>query len=89
MSNPVLIKQLSQEEEAAELNLEFSKRYPWYKESDYFLRCLEENRGGKRITLIAYDAGDLAGCCRLLFASAYPPFYESRIPMSTAFIPSA
>lgn len=71
---------MSREEEAAELNLASSQRYPWYKESDYFSRCLEENRSATRITLMAYDAGDLAGCCHLLFASDYPPFYESRIP---------
>jgi len=76
----ITIRQLSHAEEARVLNEQFALRYPWYTSGDYYDRCLQENREGKRITLLAYDAGELAGCCHLLYESKYPPFRERRIP---------
>jgi len=45
-----------------------------------FLKCLEENLEGKRITLMAFYEGILAGCCHLLFTSNYPFFENKKIP---------
>lgn len=79
MTNPISIKQLSTIQEASLLAIELPKRYPWYS-SDYFFRCLEDNIQEKRITLIAYYEGMLAGCCHLLFTSDYPHFIRENIP---------
>lgn len=80
MTNPISIKQLSTREEASVLDVEFSKRYPWYTSKDYFYKCLEENDQGSRVTLLAYFEGTLAGCCHLLLASDYPNFKRDNIP---------
>lgn len=80
MSNQITIRQLSNHEEVSLLDFEFSQRYPWYTSNDYFYRCLEENVEGKRVTLMAYYAGMLAGCCHLLFTSDYPYFNKDNIP---------
>ncbi|WP_025685680.1 GNAT family N-acetyltransferase [Paenibacillus maysiensis] len=80
MSNQITIRQLSNHEEVSLLDFEFLKRYPWYTSNDYFYKCLEENIEGKRVTLMAYYAGTLAGCCHLLFASDYPYFKKGNIP---------
>jgi len=76
----ITIRQLSHAGEARLLDEQFALRYPWYQSGDYYGRCLRENDEGKRITLLAYDAGELAGCCHLLFESRYPPFRERHIP---------
>ena len=80
MSNQITIRQLSNHEEVSLLDFEFSKRYPWYTSNDYFNKCLEENIEGKRVTLMAYYVGMLAGCCHLLFSSDYPYFKDGNIP---------
>lgn len=80
MSNQITIRQLSNHEEVSLLDFEFSKRYPWYTSNDYFNKCLEENIEGKRVTLLAHYADELAGCCHLLFSSDYPYFKDGNIP---------
>ncbi len=80
MTSTLQIRSLSSEAEKDLLHAEFSKRYPWYTSNDYFDNCLEENRQGRRVTLLAYEAGRLAGCCHLLFASEYPNFRTEDIP---------
>ncbi|CAM3949523.1 GNAT family N-acetyltransferase [Cohnella lubricantis] len=80
MTRPILIRQLTNHEEASLLDVEFSKRYPWYTSKDYFYKCLEENKQGFRVTLLAYYQGILAGCCHLLLASEYPNFNRDNIP---------
>ncbi|KOP69174.1 GCN5 family acetyltransferase [Bacillus sp. FJAT-18019] len=62
------------------MDVEFSKRYPWYTSNDYFYKCLEENTQGSRVTLMTYFEETLAGCCHLLFASDYPNFKRENIP---------
>lgn len=76
----ISIKHLSSMEEAELLEQEFSKQYSWYRKGEYFRRCLDEKLGGKRLTLVAYYEHQLAGCCHLLFNSAYPYFQENNIP---------
>lgn len=79
MSDVITIKPLSDPSEAAMLNQAFT-RYGWYRQGDYFDRCLQENREGKRVTLMAFYEGELAGCCHLLRQSKYPYFQERDIP---------
>jgi len=80
MNSIIRITRLSTVEEAEMLNVAFAERYPWYTEGEYYLNCLEENREGKRITLIAYCNDSLAGCCHLLYESKYPYFRDHLIP---------
>ncbi|HWO55011.1 GNAT family N-acetyltransferase [Paenibacillus sp. FSL M7-1455] len=79
MSDVITIKPLTDPSEAAMLNQEFT-RYGWYRQGDYFERCLQENREGKRVTLMAFCGEELAGCCHLIYQSKYPYFQERRIP---------
>jgi GNAT superfamily N-acetyltransferase len=76
----ITIKQLSNSDEAGLLDHEFSQRYPWYRQGDYYLKCLYENLEGKRISLMALYEGSLAGCCHLLYHSEYPFFRDQNIP---------
>lgn len=80
MTDRITVKQLSNTDEAYLLDQEFTSKFPWYTSSDYFLRCLDENLIGKRITLMAYYEGVLAGCCHLLYVSSYPFFADQNIP---------
>ncbi|NMO98172.1 GNAT family N-acetyltransferase [Paenibacillus lemnae] len=80
MTNPITLKQLTNQEEASLLDQEFLKKYPWYTSGDYFLTCLEENQQGRRVTLMCYYADTLAGCCHLLYDSSYPHFNQNNIP---------
>ncbi|OGX61641.1 MAG: GNAT family N-acetyltransferase, partial [Paenibacillus sp. RIFOXYA1_FULL_44_5] len=52
----------------------------WFIQGDYYRKCLEENREGKRITLMAFYEDELAGCCHLLYNSEYPFFLNEQIP---------
>ena len=79
MMNKLILRQLSSDEEANLLCEEYIRRFPWYH-SDYFTTCLLENREGKRVSLMAMYEGKLAGCCHLLYESAYPHFKDANIP---------
>jgi GNAT superfamily N-acetyltransferase len=74
------IKRLTTTQEAELLDHEFAEQYPWYKQGDYFRKCLEENYAGSRITLMAFYDEVLAGCCHLLYSSYYPYFRDNKIP---------
>jgi GNAT superfamily N-acetyltransferase len=50
------------------------------KPMDYIKRCWEENKTGKRITLVAYSDQQFAGWLHLLSKSIYPYFEENGIP---------
>ena len=76
----ITLKQLSNDQDAFLLDQAFSRIYPWYNSSDYYLKCLKENLEGKRITLMAFYEGNLAGCCHLLYTSSYPYFENENIP---------
>lgn len=80
MTNGISLRQLSSLDEAEMLNKEFAAHFPWYRQGDYYMRCLEENRSGKRITLMAFYGEELAGCCHLIYESKYPYFAEQKIP---------
>lgn len=80
MTQEIVIRQLAEEAEVHELDTVFSRVYPWYRHGQYDHRCLEENRQGLRTTLIAKVDGSVAGCCHLLYRSAYPGFAEAGIP---------
>ncbi|WP_052350535.1 GNAT family N-acetyltransferase [Paenibacillus gorillae] len=80
MEEQITLKRLSSQEEASALDENFSAIYPWYSSSDYYEKCLAENREGTRVTLIAYYGSELAGCCHLLYSSAYPDFNQKAIP---------
>ena len=75
MNGTIRISKLSTTEEAQILNAAFAERYPWYTEGEYYFNCLEENREGQRITLIAYYNEYLAGCCHLLVITSYSIHY--------------
>lgn len=79
MEDLIRLKQLASEEEANLLDKAFSEIYPWYSSRDYFMDCLEENRQGKRVTLLAFYGENLAGCCHLLLHSQYPYFRARKI----------
>ncbi|KGE17075.1 GCN5 family acetyltransferase [Paenibacillus wynnii] len=80
MTDKITLNQLSSHEEVYLLDKEFSNKYPWYTSNDYFINCLKENLEDKRITLIAFYEGVLAGCCHLLHNSNYPFFESENIP---------
>ncbi|AJS58944.1 GNAT family N-acetyltransferase [Paenibacillus sp. IHBB 10380] len=80
MKNIITLKQLSNIAEADILDHEFSQRYRWYCQSDYYHKCLEENLEGKRITLMVFYEDALAGCCHILYNSQYPYFRNDNIP---------
>ncbi|MEK4511962.1 GNAT family N-acetyltransferase [Paenibacillus sp. FSL K6-2524] len=80
MSGKLTLKRLSNLDEAALLDQQFSQHFPWYKSGDYYKECLEENREGKRVTLMAFYEDQLAGCCHLLYESKYPFFQSDKIP---------
>ncbi|TMW73384.1 GNAT family N-acetyltransferase [Alteribacter natronophilus] len=50
------------------------------RDEDYFEQCIEENRYGKRITLLAFYNNNLAGCCQMICESRYMHFKEQQIP---------
>ncbi|MBS4199132.1 GNAT family N-acetyltransferase [Bacillus sp. FJAT-49732] len=50
------------------------------KSLDYISKCWEENKTGKRITLLAFYKGNFAGSLHLLTKSFYPHFAENNIP---------
>lgn len=79
LTDGITLKQLSSLDEASLLDREFSRHYKWYRQSDYFFRCLEENTAGKRVSLMAFYEGALAGCCHLLYESHYPFFRNEHI----------
>ena len=76
----IKLERLTTMEGTKRLHTHFSRHYPWYKQDDYFKRCLHENIDGSRITLMAYYEDQLAGCCHLLYDSDYLYFRENRIP---------
>ncbi|WP_236634709.1 GNAT family N-acetyltransferase [Alteribacter lacisalsi] len=51
-----------------------------HRNSDYFEQCLEENRYGSRITLLAFHRNELAGCCQMICESDYSKFNSQSIP---------
>ncbi|MFD2614182.1 GNAT family N-acetyltransferase [Paenibacillus gansuensis] len=77
---PISTKRLSNFDQVKLLDSEFSKYYPWFSISDYHERCLSENEIGLRVTLLAYDNDELAGCSHLLYESNYPYFLDNKIP---------
>ena len=74
------IKRLSAIEEADLLDHKYTEQFRWYKQGEYFRKCLEENIAGSRITLMSYYEDQLAGCCHLLYNSDYPFFQDNKIP---------
>lgn len=80
MKDLITLKRLSTLEEAGLLDRQFAAHFSWYKQGDYYIRCLEENRDGKRITLMAFYGDSLAGCCHLIYTSKYPFFMNENIP---------
>jgi len=80
MKDNITLKQLSNIAEADILDHEFSQRYRWYSQGDYFHKCLIENHEGIRITLMAFYEDALAGCCHILYNSQYPYFRNDNIP---------
>ncbi|MDO3410540.1 GNAT family N-acetyltransferase [Saccharibacillus sp. CPCC 101409] len=80
MNDSITIRRLSCPKDAELLDRTFADIYPWHTPGDYYERCLEENRQGSRITLIASYDGVLAGGGHLLLRSEYPHFREAGIP---------
>ncbi|GGH26966.1 GNAT family N-acetyltransferase [Paenibacillus segetis] len=80
IESQITIKQLSSIDEAILLDQQFSQHFGWYKQGNYYMDCLEENRDGKRVTLMAFYNDELAGCCHLLYHSKYPFFISDNIP---------
>ncbi len=80
MEVKISLKQLYTIEETRLLNERFARQYSWYKPGGYFAQCLEENREGGRVTLMAYCGEELAGFCHLLYRSYYPYFRDNNIP---------
>src|SRR5690554_5089872 len=76
----ITLKLLSNMDDVRLLDLEYSKYYPWYTQSNYHEQCLQENADGLRVTLLAYYDQALAGCCHLLYKSNYKAFVDENIP---------
>ena len=55
-------------------------QYDIKKSKGYITKCWEENKAGKRITLLAFYKGEFAGSLHLLKESNYPFFKENNIP---------
>ncbi|XID94836.1 hypothetical protein ACF3MZ_10090 [Paenibacillaceae bacterium WGS1546] len=83
MSAAIRLQRLASNEEARLLDERFAAHFPWYRTGVYYDKCLDENRSGGRVTLIAFYDGELAGCCHLLLESDYPYFRENGIRRST------
>lgn len=47
---------------------------------NYFVRCLEENRSGQRITFVALLDDAIAGYVNVIYKSQYPYFIKNNIP---------
>jgi len=75
----IVLKLLETAEEAALLAKLFEEK-GMRRDEGYFVRCLEENRSGVRVTLLGYGDGLIAGCAHLLMMSAYPLFADNGIP---------
>ena len=80
LSREISVRRLHTIEETRLLDERFARNYAWYKPGNYFAQCLEENREGGRVTLMAFLGEELAGCCHLLYRSYYPYFRENGIP---------
>jgi len=80
LSREITVRRLSTIEETKWLDEQFAQHYAWYKPGNYYAQCLEENREGGRVTLLALYGEDLAGCCHLLQRSYYPYFQNKGIP---------
>ncbi|WP_010275444.1 GNAT family N-acetyltransferase [Paenibacillus senegalensis] len=76
----ITIKRLTVMEEADLLDHKFSEQFRWYRQGEYFRKCLDENLAASRITLLTYYEKELAGCCHLLFQSDYSFFRDQKIP---------
>jgi len=63
-----------------ELWREAFRNHNYHRPDEYYTRCMEENRSGERVTLLALVEGRLAGCAHLKYQSEYPPFAERGIP---------
>ncbi|MEJ6951979.1 GNAT family N-acetyltransferase [Halanaerobiaceae bacterium ANBcell28] len=46
----------------------------------YLNKCLEENKAGERVTLLAFYDDQFAGCLHLITQSYYPYFKKNAIP---------
>jgi len=46
----------------------------------YYVRCLEENKSGQRITFVALFDGVIAGYVNVIYKSNYPYFLQKNIP---------
>jgi GNAT superfamily N-acetyltransferase len=79
MNLTVILNRLNKKEYISELKSDFTNR-GMAREDDYFEKCYEENITGKRITILAYYDGKLAGCCHLKYKSEYPFFLDNNIP---------
>jgi GNAT superfamily N-acetyltransferase len=52
----------------------------WKKPIELYLKYLEEQKSGKRVSIIVEVDGDFAGYTNVIWDSYYPPFREKRIP---------
>jgi ribosomal protein S18 acetylase RimI-like enzyme len=52
----------------------------WEKPVDLYLKYLEEQKNGKRVSLVAEVEGDFAGYVNIIWQSDYPYFREHHIP---------
>ncbi|MEC0238514.1 GNAT family N-acetyltransferase [Paenibacillus dokdonensis] len=80
MKEIITLRQLSDPSDAVMLDEAFSNHFGWYRQGDYYDRCLKENQESTRMTLMAFYGDALAGCCHLLHCSKYPYFQEHNIP---------
>ncbi|MFW6029730.1 MAG: GNAT family N-acetyltransferase [Halanaerobiales bacterium] len=78
MSKDITIKKMKEKDIDIVHNI-FSK-YNINKSIDYLIKCLEENKAGKRVTLLAFYKGQFAGALHLIEESYYPYFKKNSIP---------
>ncbi|UUZ82378.1 GNAT family N-acetyltransferase [Paenibacillus sp. P26] len=78
MANPIEIRRMTEED--ADLIFQCFTEHGIRKPMEYMRKCMEENRTGERITLLAFYDGQFAGSLHLLVTSCYPHFAANGIP---------
>ncbi|MDQ6421757.1 GNAT family N-acetyltransferase [Paenibacillus sp. LHD-117] len=67
------------EQDAATVSNAFREQ-GWNKPIEQYVRYLDEQRGGRRVSIVAEADGDFAGYVNVIWNSHYPSFREQSIP---------
>ncbi|MFN7249880.1 MAG: GNAT family N-acetyltransferase [Anaerobacillus sp.] len=79
MNTQLILTRLNNKDYIKEIESEFERR-GLRRTKGYFEKCYLENISCKRVTILAYNSGKLAGCCHVIKDSVYPYFNQNNIP---------